>query len=182
MMRIVHLHTIDREEIREQLAVMLHQAFPKEDGYPTLEEARDEVLESLREERINLIALAGKDQVLGWIGAIPTYRGHAYELHPLVVRADQRRRGIGRKLVAELEAQLSQRGAITVYLGCDDVDNQTNIGGVDVYPNPLEHALRLESINNHPSAFYRKLGYKVVGIIPDANGFGKPDIFMAKRL
>lgn len=109
-MRIVHLHTIDREEIREQLAVMLHQAFPKEDGYPTLEEARDEVLESLREERINLIALAGKDQVLGWIGAIPTYRGHAYELHPLVVRADQRRRGIGRKLVAELEAQLRQRG------------------------------------------------------------------------
>lgn len=182
MIRIAHLDTVNREEIRGQLAAMLHQAFPWPDGYPTLEEAREEVLDSLNDDRINLVALGEDEQALGWVGAIPTYRGNAFELHPLVVRADQRRRGIGRLLVAELEAELRKRGAITVYLGSDDVDNQTNIGGIDVYPNPLEHALRLESVNNHPLAFYRKLGYKVVGIIPDANGFGKPDIFMAKRL
>lgn len=182
VVKIVHLQAMKYEAVIEQLALMLNEAFPGQDGYPTLQQARDEVLESLTEGRISLVALEENNEVLGWIGAIPTYRGHAYELHPLVVRADLRNQGIGRRLVAEMEKYLRHLGAIIVYLGTDDVNNQTNIGGVDVYPNPLEHALRLESTKNHPCAFYSKLGYKVVGILPDVNGFGKPDIFMAKRL
>jgi aminoglycoside 6'-N-acetyltransferase I len=170
------------EAVIEQLATMLNEAFPGQDGYPTLIEAREEVLESLTEGRISLVALDDNDEVLGWIGAIPTYRGHAYELHPLVVRADRRNQGIGSRLVADMEEQLRNLGTVTVYLGTDDVNNQTNIGGVDVYPTPLKHAIGLSSISNHPIAFYSKLGYKVVGILPDVNGFGKPDIFMAKRL
>ena len=34
----------------------------------------------------------------------------------------------------------------------------------------------------HPYEFYVKMGYKIVGVIPDANGIGKPDIWMAKRV
>jgi len=26
------------------------------------------------------------------------------------------------------------------------------------------------------------MGFVIVGVLPDANGFGKPDIFMAKRV
>ena len=37
-------------------------------------------------------------------------------------------------------------------------------------------------IYGHPFAFYRKLGFVLAGVLPDANGRGKPDIFMAKRL
>jgi aminoglycoside 6'-N-acetyltransferase I len=28
----------------------------------------------------------------------------------------------------------------------------------------------------------QKLGFSVVGVVPDANGLGKPDILMAKRV
>ena len=180
--RIVDLAQVQSDEILLQLAQIVNEAFPGEDGYPTLDKARDEVLESLGEGRLSLVALDEENQVNGWIGAIETYNGNVYELHPLVVRANVRGKGLGTQLVRALEERVRERGAITIYLGTDDVDNRTNISGQDVYPEPVEHAARLESTNNHPLAFYRKLGYVVVGIMPDANGFGKPDIYMAKRI
>lgn len=181
-MRIVSLNEVNNEEVILQLAQIVNAAFPGEDGYPTLERARDEVLESLHEGRISLVAFDDTGKVAGWIGAIETYNGNVYELHPLVVRSDLRNKGIGTLLVHELEQRVKHTSAKTIYLGTDDVDNRTNIGGIDVYPDPLKHAQQLESTNNHPLAFYRRLGYVVVGVMPDANGFGKPDIYMAKRI
>ena len=35
---------------------------------------------------------------------------------------------------------------------------------------------------DHPAGFYQRMGFEVVGLIPDANGPGKPDILMAKRV
>jgi hypothetical protein len=32
------------------------------------------------------------------------------------------------------------------------------------------------------SGHYQKLGFVIVGVMPDANGPGKPDIYMAKRV
>ena len=181
-MRIVELSTVKTDDIVLQLARIVTEAFPGEDGYPTLEIARDEVLKSLGEGRISLVALNEKDQAIGFIGAIETYNGNVYELHPLVVSADSRGQGVGTLLVAALEERVKETRAVTIYLGTDDVDDRTNIAGIDVYPDPLAHAMRLESTNNHPLAFYRKLGYVVVGVLPDANDFGKPDIYMAKRI
>ena len=57
----------------------------------------------------------------------------------------------------------------------------TSAGGVELFPDVLSHAVNLRVID-HPAGFYMRLGFEVVGLIPDANGPGKPDILMAKRV
>jgi aminoglycoside 6'-N-acetyltransferase I len=164
---------------REQAAQMMLAAFPH--WTATIEDARRQLELSVDPERVCLVARAGND-VLGWVGAIPQYT-HAWELHPLVVRADARRQGIGRALVAALEARLRERGALTLYLGADDEGPTagTTAWGVDLFPDPLAHAARLEAID-HAAGFYQRVGFVVIGLIPDANGPGKPDILMGKRI
>ena len=160
-------------------ATLLVAAFPH--WAATVADARKEVAPLLEPGRICLVARAG-DDVLGWIGAIPEY-SHAWELHPLVVREDVRGQGIGRALVAALEARVRQRGALTLYLGTDDdgPNAGTSAGGVELFPGVLSHAAKLTVID-HAAGFYRRLGFEVVGLIPDANGPGKPDVLMAKRV
>jgi aminoglycoside 6'-N-acetyltransferase I len=163
----------------DQAATLLVEAFPH--WLPTLEVARDEVMQALEQDRICLVAQA-HDQILGWIGGIPEY-SHAWELHPLVVRADAHRMGVGTSLVRVLEERVREAGALTLYLGTDD-DRPvpgTSAGGVELFPDVLSHAVNLRVID-HPAGFYMRLGFEVVGLIPDANGLGKPDILLAKRV
>lgn len=71
---------------------------------------------------------------------------------------------------------------MTIWLGTDDESGMTSIAGVDLFPDLLGKLSGLRNLRGHPFEFYRKLGYSLVGVISDANGFGKPDILMAKRL
>jgi aminoglycoside 6'-N-acetyltransferase I len=119
---------------------------------------------------------------LGWIGGIKQYDGNVWELHPLVVGGDTRGKGVGRALVEDLEEQVRQRGGLTIWLGTDDEDDQTSLSGVNLYPNVWEHLTKIRNLRDHPFEFYQKLGFVIVGVMPDANGRGKPDIYMAKRV
>ncbi len=182
-MRIIDLHP-GYEQIIQQVAAMLVEAFKDHwpDAWPDLESALIEVKESLGEDRISRVAVDDNGAVLGWIGGISMYDGRVWELHPLVVSPAVQGQGIGRALVSDLEEQVAERGGLTLWLGSDDEDNLTSLGGVDLYPNPLEHLAKIENLSNHPFGFYQKLGFVIVGVAPDANGFGKPDIYMAKRV
>jgi aminoglycoside 6'-N-acetyltransferase I len=175
------IRDLDSEDIDaiDQIAALLMAAFP--DWKASIDDTREEVRESFQPNHISLVARSG-DDILGWVGAIPVY-DYAWELHPLVVREDTRGMGIGKALVAALEERVRERGALTLYLGTDDDGPTpgTSAGGVDLFPDPLAHAAKLEVIA-HPAAFYHRLGFVVVGLIPDANGPGKPDILMAKRI
>src|SRR4051812_17917548 len=172
----------DTPELVEQAAVLLHDAFHnRTDDWQELETAREEVMESLAPGRISRVALDAADTVLGWSGAIPGYRGRVWELHPLVVAKSHRRRGIGRALVEDLERLLAGRGAATLWLGSDDEHNETNLGGMNLYDDVAGAIRGFRTIEGeHPGGFYLRLGFRVVGVMPDANGSGKPDIFFAK--
>jgi len=72
--------------------------------------ALEEVRESFGEGRISRVAVDDSGTVLGWIGETTSYGGNVWELHPLVVRPDLQRQGIGSALVADLEARVRERG------------------------------------------------------------------------
>jgi aminoglycoside 6'-N-acetyltransferase I len=167
------------ERAIEEIARLLQQNFAS--AWQEIEEGVEEVREAFGEDRFSFVAKAD-GEVVGWIGAIVTYNGHSMELHPLVVHQTWQGKGVGRLLVAALEAEGKRRGITTVYLGTDDEDDRTTLAGADLYPNVLENVLTIQNPGKHPYEFYEKCGYVIVGVIPDANGPGKPDIFMAKRL
>lgn len=180
-MKIVDL-TAGDQGIIQQVAELLVEAFRENwpEAWPDTAAALAEVRESFEPGRISRVALADDGTVLGWIGGIRQYDGHVWELHPLVVRPAVQRQGIGRGLVADLEAQVQQQGGLTLWLGTDDEDNMTSLAGVNLYPNVFEHIAKIRNRRGHPYEFYQKLGFVIVGVMPDANGPGKPDIFMAK--
>ncbi|HYO89831.1 MAG TPA: GNAT family N-acetyltransferase [Candidatus Limnocylindrales bacterium] len=179
---ITSLHP-DEEESIAQIAAFMPDTFREmaPDFVPNTKEALTIIREMFQPESINLVA-RDESGVIGWIGGMPIYDGFVYELHPLAVRPDQQRRGVGRALVAALEAEVAARGANTLFVGTDDLLDMTTLGGVDLYPNPLNHLARIQDLTGHPYRFYERCGFVLVGILPDANGFGKPDLFMAKRV
>ena len=182
-MRIIDLE-IENQGVIQQVANLLVKGFQEHwpNAWPDLESGLQEVREAVQKKNINRIAIDDDGIVLGWIGGISKYNGKAWELHPLVVNSEYQGKGIGQTLVADLEKKVKERGGITIFLGTDDEDNMTTLSNTDLYPNLLEQIEGIQNLHKHPYEFYQKQGYTIVGAIPDANGLGKPDIIMAKRV
>ena len=182
-MHIVDLVSTNESAI-QQVAALLVEGFATNwpNAWPEMESALVEVRKSFGADRISRIAVDEDRTVLGWIGGISQYRGHVWELHPLVVRVSEQGKGIGRALVADLEARVKERGGLTITLGTDDVNNQTSLARINLFPNVWEYVARIRNLKQHPYEFYQKQGYVIVGVMPDANGLGKPDILMAKSV
>jgi aminoglycoside 6'-N-acetyltransferase I len=182
MLTIEDLHAADAAA-RRQAAALLVAGFAAgwPDAWPDLASAEGEVEEALEPDRIARVARGPDGAVLGWIGGRHDY-ACVWELHPLVVDPAHQRQGIGRALVADLEAQVATRGGLTLQLGTDDEMNMTSLSGVDLYPDVWQHIRSIRNLRGHPYSFYEKCGFVITGVMPDANGWGKPDILMAKRV
>jgi len=87
-----------------------------------------------------------------------------------------------RALVEDFEEQVRLRGGLTITLGSDDEDDMTSLAGVNLFVNTWEKIQNIRNLKNHPFEFYQKMGYVITGVVPDANGIGKPDILMSKRV
>jgi aminoglycoside 6'-N-acetyltransferase I len=182
-MKVLRLQPKDTDYI-SQVANLLVEGF-KDTGstsWPNLEAGLSEVNESLQDDRISLVAVDNNEKVIGWVSGIRKYDGYTWELHGLIIQQTYRRQGNGKILVTALEEHLRKLGCTTIYLGTDDENFRTTISGKDLYPNVLENLLNIRNPGNHPYEFYQRVGFTIVGIIPDANGLGKPDILMAKRV
>jgi aminoglycoside 6'-N-acetyltransferase I len=167
---------------REQTARILVAALAHApSAWKTVAEAREEVALFVVESARRALLAVESGTVLGWIGAIAG-SSQGWELHPLVVDPPAQRRGVGSALVQALEKLAADAGAATLWLGADDDFGGTSLYGADLYPDPLIPLARLTATAGHPFTFYLRMGYAVCGVIPDANGPGRPDILLAKRV
>jgi aminoglycoside 6'-N-acetyltransferase I len=106
-----------------------------------------------------------------------------WELHPLVVAKEYQNLGLGRRLLSELEAQAKAQGLIGIFLGTDDETYSTSLSQVTLTEaNLWAEISRIKNLNHHPYEFYQRCGYMITGVVPNANGPGKPDIWMWKSL
>ena len=184
--RIEALRAEDTDGFDQAVRVLMDAFAPI--GWPDdLDDARNEVRESLESGRVSLVARDESGAVLGWVGGLHEY-ARVWELHPLAVAPAAQRRGVGRALVAALEERVAALGGLTLRLGTDDMhlvetgEGRTSLADVDLYPDPLKHLSTIRNLRGHPYEFYLACGYAIVGVVPDANGIGQPDILMSKRV
>jgi aminoglycoside 6'-N-acetyltransferase I len=183
LMKIINILPTDEALIQQAAQLMVdafHEHWPA--AWPTLKDGLEEVNEMFETERICRAALDADGNLLGIIGGISGYDGHVWELHPLAVQPKLQGQGIGRALIADFEDQVRQRGGLTITLGSDDEDNMTSLSNVNLYEDTWEKIQNIRNLKGHPFEFYQKMGYMITGVVPDANGRGKPDILMAKRV
>lgn len=151
------------------------------DTWSDYQDAHQEVIECIQEPNI-CIGLCEGDVLLGWIGLRPMYQT-TWEMHPLVVDLQYQRQGIGRTLLAKIEQIAREKGIIGIVLGTDDEQFRTSLSQITISRENIWKAIKtIKNLSNHPYEFYEKCGYMIVGIIPDANGKNKPDIWMWKGL
>ncbi len=181
---VVALGDLDSGQRERCAAILLAALRHMPSAWHDPEAAREEVAGFLAGagDRLAFAAVGPGGDVMGWIGCI-LQNPHSAELHPLVVDPPHQRGGVGTLLVRALEAELRRRGVGSVWLGTDDDFGGTNLFGADLYPEPARHLPGLAATERgHPFTFYRRMGYAVVGVLPDADGPGRHDILMAKRL
>ena len=124
--RIVDLKPEDTQLIQQtgQLALETSQSISKI-WLPTLEDALEEVHDSLEEEDGISWVLMDNDTVVAWIGAFPMF-GKIVEIHPLLVHMTYQNQGLGRRLVTDVTTWARQQSVLTLFLSTSDETNATS--------------------------------------------------------
>jgi aminoglycoside 6'-N-acetyltransferase I len=178
---IVPFDSLNPRQKEEAVEVLNLALAPLSVAYREMEAARAEVDGFFNNpERFGLAAVED-GHVVGWVGGIRVY-DHGWELHPLCVHPKHQRHGLGGLLVCALEDAARAENICTLYLGADDEFGGTTVSSVDLFADLASHIRNISVTTRHPLAFYRKVGFTVVGLLPDVNGPGKPDILLAKRI
>ncbi|HEY1415995.1 MAG TPA: GNAT family N-acetyltransferase [Caulobacteraceae bacterium] len=177
---IIDFASLDKDGMAEA-ARILREAMPSPTAYKADGGAEAEAARFIANPNRFALAAVEDGALRGWIGAVRGYT-HSLELHPLVVDPAFQRQGVGRLLVAALEEKARGEGFLALWLGADDDFAGTSLFGEALLPDALAKAQTLTAEPRHPLGFYRRVGFEVVGVIPEANGPGKPDILLSKPM
>jgi aminoglycoside 6'-N-acetyltransferase I len=63
-----------------------------------------------------------------------------------------------------------------------DTRGRTNLYGVNVIEDAPRLLTHFACHANHPAGFFLNIGYRLVGLLPDAYGPGKHDLTLARRI
>jgi len=179
--RIVDLTGNDTDLI-EQIARFLPHCFRQfSPGWiPNIEVGSEKVLESLSGGRRSRVLVDQNRTALGWIGAIPD--DNMWEIHPIAVAPQSQRKGYGAMFVNDIAALARDAGAVAVWAGTSDETQSTNLSKFDLYREPNKAMEKIEVAQGHPVNFWLKMGFSLVGFMPDEEGLGMPGITFAKRV
>jgi aminoglycoside 6'-N-acetyltransferase I len=163
----------------EDAAALLAEVYP---GYVERpEDAFAEVERVMNEDAVFIVRVL-EGELVGLIGARLTHGDTGYELFPHVVHPDEQNQGLGTVLLYMLEQELARRGATVLFLAVEDEYGDTTLFDKELFDDPFPAIRDMKALAWHPFVFYRRRGFQVYGVIPDAFGVGKPDILMAKQI
>lgn len=173
----------DEVRLVEAASVLYRAAARISSLFPTPDAALGELLEiSQNDDAFTFIALNLAGEVCGLIGASAEASSLVAHVHPFAVDPPFQRRGVGRALLNALEAAAARRGFSTLILAMDDEAGLTSLAGRSLFPDPLAPMTRFIPPASHPSAFLRRLGFALTGVVPEAAGPGRPELWFAKSL
>jgi aminoglycoside 6'-N-acetyltransferase I len=180
MSQIIDLDITDSPTV-ERLSAITFEAFQENapEWLPTLEQARKQVIGADSAGRLGRVFLID-GQPAGWIGVIK--RRHLWEIHPIAVALEHQYNGCGHRLVEDVAAIAKRAGVLTLLAGTSDEVGTTNLFAADLYADPATSIRNIHAIGRSPYRFWENAGFTVVGLIPDAEGRGKPAIQLARRL
>ena len=182
--RVVDVRSQQGSSFIDKLADLSYRAFRAHspNWLPTVEAARDEVIESLGRDRLSRALVDTAQEPVGWVGVIPHSSGRVWEIHPIAVRPGGQNRGSGRLLIEDVEQLAQSHGVLTLFAGTSDETGATSLFGVNLYENPVAAMATIRCHETHALKFWLRVGFRVVGVMPDAEGVGKPGIHVAKSV
>jgi aminoglycoside 6'-N-acetyltransferase I len=174
----------EAEETKKQAANILYITFNEINGNLWLKNensAIDVVEECIKGSNI-CIGIKLENKLIGWGGLRPMYE-KTWELHPIVIKKEFQGKKYGKLLISEIEKTAYKNGIIGIVAGSDDETNSTSLSKKEINgDNIFEEIKNIKNYKNHPYEFYKKCGYNIIGIIPNANGQNKPDIWLWKDI
>lgn len=133
-------------------------------------------------EDLSLIARDGDGQPIGWLRAEHFKRQASAEIKLVAVHPSRRRQRVGQTLVRAAEERMRAVGCVTMLATVGDTRGRTNLYGVDVTADAPRLLAAFHCHADHPAGFFLRVGYRLVGVLPDAYGPGKHDLTLARRI